>query len=73
METPGDAVHNDYGEVRKCNCGGLNLTVGAVTLHLAADEVARLSELVQAGLGLVDAKAKPPRRARRPHVARTVH
>lgn len=45
-------VSNDLGEVSLCECGGLNLTIGAVTIHLAADEVEPFTALVQAAANL---------------------
>jgi len=51
-----DAVGNDLGEVAVCDCGGINLTIGPVTLHLAADEVEEFRELVDAGNELLAAR-----------------
>lgn len=66
-------VSNELGEVRSCGCGGVNLTVGAVTLHLAAAEFRDLHGLVSASLGMVN--DHPPRTdaRRRRSAPRLVH
>jgi len=70
-------AQNDLGEVRPCDCGGVNLTMGPVTLHFAADEVEELYELAAAGLGMVtrpgDANVTPIRRVGKGKVAGSLH
>ncbi|MCK5687939.1 hypothetical protein KAI87_01655, partial [Myxococcota bacterium] len=39
-------VSNDLGEVLSCDCGGINLVMGPMTLHFAPDELSMLYELV---------------------------
>lgn len=70
-----EAVSNDVGEVRPCGCGGVSLTVGAVTLHLAAGEFRDLHGLVSASIGLVEeaTQARVRHKGRRAMVTRTVH
>ena len=48
-----DWVGNDLGEVRACDCGGVNLVLGPMTLHLTSDEVTELHELTGAAVALV--------------------
>ena len=57
--------HNELGEVAACDCGGVNLSLGALTLHVAADEVALLDELVRAAVVL----ARPVERRKRRRAA----
>ncbi len=45
---------NDLGELQRCDCGGVNLTLGSVTLHFAAAEVGPLYELVAAARGTTE-------------------
>ncbi len=52
-------VRNAFGEVRACGCGGANLTVGAVTLHLAAEEVVGLRGLLKAAVSMLKAGDEP--------------
>ena len=71
-------VHqNDLGEARPCDCGGINLSLGPVTLHVAEDEVDALFELACAAKDLADharQQAKKERRGRGKHKAHsTLH
>ncbi|MEZ4273257.1 MAG: hypothetical protein R3C68_18015 [Myxococcota bacterium] len=50
--TPQDCVNNELGEVRACDCGGVNLTLGAVTIHFAAEELPALCELTECAMDL---------------------
>lgn len=54
-------VQNELGEVQTCDCGGVNIIWGPVTLHLAADEVAAFHELCTAGLNMI---SEPPQESR---------
>lgn len=56
VEELDDVVANDLGEVAICDCGGINLTIGPITLHLAADEVDEFRELVDAANELLAAR-----------------
>lgn len=44
-------AENDIGAIYPCDCGGANLTMGPMTLHLAAHEVKGLHELLSHALG----------------------
>ena len=55
-------VENDLGEVATCDCGGVNLTMGAFTVHIARDEVHELFDLIGAAVELVEgAGERPPK------------
>lgn len=54
-------ARNAFGEVRVCGCGGANLTVGSVTLHLAADEVMGMRQLLKAAANMIKADEQTPR------------
>lgn len=54
-----DVVANDLGEMALCDCGGVNLTVGALTLHLQPDELADLHALAAAALELANPERRP--------------
>lgn len=45
---------NDLGDVRPCDCGGINVSLGPVTLHVAADEVDAFFELACVAKDLAD-------------------
>ena len=51
-----DQHHNDLGEVKRCDCGGANFTIGPMTLHFIADEVRLLADLVRAGVEMAGVK-----------------
>lgn len=64
------SFQNDLGEARTCDCGGINLTIGPMTLHFAADEADALFELVAGGLDLLGSatqvqESRPATKARR--------
>ena len=69
--------NNELGEVETCACGGFNLTLGAVTLHLEADEVPHVEELVLKGRALTEErtqrKSKRKRRAAADSAGGTFH
>jgi hypothetical protein len=44
---------NALGQVEPCDCGGVNLVIGPITLHFALDEVLALGELVDAARRIV--------------------
>jgi hypothetical protein len=58
-------VKNALGEVRPCDCGGVNLSTGALTLHIAADETHALFELASAAVEISGRSARPVPRNRR--------
>ncbi len=70
METETDKplLQNDLGEVRHCDCGGVNLVMGPVTLHFAREEVPALAELTQAALALVQQHKRQRRRRAKAHL-----
>lgn len=45
---------NDLGEARTCGCGGINLVLGPMTLHFAAEEVDALVALATGARDLRD-------------------
>lgn len=45
-----DHAENELGEIRPCDCNGVYLTMGPMTLHLSKEELAWLSQLATAGL-----------------------
>ena len=71
------SVENDLGEISSCGCGGVNLVMGAVSFHFAADEVQALCELAHAGLNMVATAEKRkrtrPGRSRKSKYPRTYH
>ncbi len=48
------SFENDLGVVDPCDCGGFMLTMGAVSVHFAEDDVPLLEELVARGRSLGD-------------------
>ena len=48
-----DAVQNSLGEVYPCDCGGINLAMGPVSLHLSVEEAGQLQALVAAGMEML--------------------
>ena len=54
MANDSQSISNQLGEVRKCDCGGVNLVMGPMTLHFAADEFHELAELVSAAIPMLD-------------------
>ncbi len=50
---------NDLGEIVACDCGGANLTLGPMTLHLDAEDLPLLAELLQAAQGFAAARPAP--------------
>ena len=53
-------VENDLGEVATCDCGGVNLTMGAFTVHIARDEVRELFDLIRAAVEMVEEASESP-------------
>jgi hypothetical protein len=70
---PTPSCENQLGEVRACDCGGVNLTMGPTTIHFNRDEVSALCELADAAEGLVVAGAEGARQKARPKVHGNVH
>ncbi len=58
-----DSHLNELGEVKRCDCGGYNLTMGPLTLHFTADEAALLADLTRAGTALMSESASGDRAA----------
>lgn len=56
---------NELGEVTLCKCGGLKITVGRVTLHIAPDEVEAFYQLGRAGFRMVRRQENGAQRRRR--------
>ena len=56
------ASQNELGEVRPCDCGGVNLSMGPMTLHFAPEEVDTLYELVHAAREMVAASGQSTKR-----------
>ena len=54
-----DSVQNELGEVYPCDCGGVNLTMGPMSLHLSGEEVVQLQMLVNAGVDMVNGLGSP--------------
>jgi len=46
-------AQNELGEVQTCDCGGVNLVMGPMTLHFAPEEVPDLFDLVTVAMELV--------------------
>jgi hypothetical protein len=65
-------TENQLGEVRACDCGGVNLSLGSVTLHFSREEVTELHDLVDAAEHLVATAGHSEKKAR-PKVHGTVH
>lgn len=53
-------AENDLGVVYGCDCGGINLSMGPMTLHLNADEAQSLWELMAQSLGHLGVASTPP-------------
>jgi len=53
QDTEEQSMINELGEVRTCGCGGVNLYVGAVTIHFEAEEIDDLHELSGAALEMI--------------------
>lgn len=70
-------ARNDLGEAQTCDCGGINLVIGAVTLHFAPAEVGSLHELVAAAARAVPREAgatvTPLRRRGKGKTVRPLH
>jgi hypothetical protein len=74
MKNEERAAKNSLGEVRACECGGVNVTIGAVTVHVTPDEAEALGDLAIAAVDIVRAAALPKRRRRRPpRTSRLLH
>ncbi len=48
-----EVARNDLGEMGLCDCGGLRLGMGPMSLHFAAEDVDLLVELVVGGRELL--------------------
>lgn len=73
-----DELHqNDLGDAQPCDCGGVNVTMGPVTLHVAVDEVDAFFELACAAKDLAEEarrrSAKKRRKARGKDKESTLH
>lgn len=71
-----EIASNELGEVRACPCGGVNLAMGPMTLHLSNEEVSGLTELMlaaQAILASSEEKVTPKRRKKNKSVGSSVH
>jgi hypothetical protein len=68
---------NGLGEVQACDCGGVNLVLGPVTLHVEADEVDALLDLACAAKEMTVAAQRRRKSKRRksgkPKVVGTLH
>ena len=62
---------NDLGDIRTCDCGGVNLVLGPMTLHFDKDEVPMLIELVNKTRSARGDKR--PTKGRKSKQARTLH
>jgi hypothetical protein len=60
-----ERLQNGLGEVRACDCGGVNLVLGPVTLHVEADEVDALLDLACAAKEITVAAARRRKSKRR--------
>jgi hypothetical protein len=49
---------NVLGQVEPCDCGGVNLVIGPMTLHFALDEALALGELVDAARRIVQSERR---------------
>lgn len=49
------AFSNELGDIKLCGCGGVNLVVGAMTIHLTHEDVVDLQELLAEGSDMLDA------------------
>jgi hypothetical protein len=47
-------IENELGEVGACDCGGVHLSIGPMSLHVERDEVDALFELVCVAKELAD-------------------
>jgi hypothetical protein len=56
VETEQNGTGNELGEVQPCDCGGVNLSMGPLTLHFAPDEVPHLYDLAVMALEMVGEK-----------------
>jgi hypothetical protein len=65
-------TENQLGEVRTCDCGGVNLSMGSFTVHFSREEVAELRELVDAAEHLLATSGHTDKKAR-PKAHGTVH
>ena len=55
MSAKSDASYaNTLGQVELCDCGGVNLKLGPMTLHFAADEALALGELLDGARRLIE-------------------
>ena len=75
-------LENELGEVRACECGGVQLCMGPMTLHFAADDADKLLELAGAAKALVDdhrrrrearGSSKSPKRTSKAKAHGTLH
>lgn len=70
-DLPGELA-NELGEVRGCECGGVQLCMGPMTLHFAAKDVDKLLELAGAARELVaEQRRRQDSRSSKPRVSKT--
>lgn len=66
LEVHDQTVFNNWGEIRRCECGGLEIITGPLSLHLAPKEVNAFFELVTGAVDMIIKDTCPKPKTQKP-------